>query len=97
MIDDPNKAPDEHEMHLFENAAEEGNNGTMLAPMQGSGNPRFVPFTTVMDSGASDHVLNSSVVPEIPIVPSVGAKNADRIGHQQEVHQSTTRVNNYCH
>ena len=69
------------EMQLLEdwNCEEEGD---FLAPMQGTSlpampyfqtEPRYRKFSSVMDSGASDHVLSKEEVPEMAVKPSAGS------------------------
>ena len=51
---------------------EEGEADEMLAPMHAAGGERYVPFSSVMDSGASDHVT-----------PADGAKSIQHEGEQK--------------
>ena len=44
-----------------------------LAPMH-SHNDRYIPFITVMDRGASDHVAHSRIAPEIEVKSSAGSR-----------------------
>ena len=66
----------EEAIDLFEDAgygADEADD-SLLAPVHGSNQDRYVRFSPVMDSGAGDHVTNRNTLPEVPVQPSPGSR-----------------------
>ena len=61
-------------LNLFEGMEDDIGDGDMLAHAEQSGHGRYVKFSSVMDSGSTDHVVNRSVIPEVPVKPSPGSR-----------------------
>ena len=74
-VDGSGGVADAHgEAMLFEDVGYDSPDNEMLAPVGSSDGERYVKFTTVMDSGASDHVVNRHVLPEVKVRPSPGSR-----------------------
>ena len=59
---------------FFEDTDEYEGERAMLAQAEQDGQGRYIKFSSVMDSGASDHVVSRNVIPEVPVRPSAGPR-----------------------
>ena len=71
--EDKGRGDDPHAM-LFEDTRQSNEGEDILAQMQGHAAGSYTHIPAVVDSGASDHCINRSTVPEVPIMPSPGSR-----------------------